>query len=155
MKRLASWILTALVLCPAAALARQEGSITGAVMDDTKGVLPGATVTAASLETGRSFTAVTNERGEFRIPGVPAGRYKVQAELSGFSTVIVPNLELLVGQNRTVPFTMQVATLQESRHRRRGDTARGHHGPRRCRAMSIAARWKSCRSRAAIGWSCR
>ncbi len=113
MKRLAGSILTALVLCPAAALA-QEGSITGAVMDDTKAVLPGATVTAASLETGRSFTAVTNERGEFRIPGVPAGRYKVQAELSGFSTVIVPNLELLVGQNRTVPFTMQVATLQES-----------------------------------------
>src|SRR5687767_10471036 len=113
MKRLAVLAVAALLLFPAGALA-QEGSITGVVMDDTKSVLPGATVTASSLETGRSFSAVTNERGEFRIQGVPAGRYKVQAELSGFTTVIVPSLELLVGQNRTVPFTMQVATLQES-----------------------------------------
>jgi hypothetical protein len=92
----------------------QEGSILGTVADDTKAVLPGATVTATSLATGRVLTAITNERGEYRIPGVPAGRYKIQAELAGFSTVIVPDLELLVGQNRTVPFTLQVATLQES-----------------------------------------
>jgi hypothetical protein len=92
----------------------QEGSILGTVADDTKAVLPGATVTATSLATGRVLTAITNERGEYRILGVPAGRYKIQAELAGFSTVIVPDLELLVGQNRTVPFTLQVATLQES-----------------------------------------
>jgi hypothetical protein len=113
MKQLAVWVFAAFVLFPAGAMA-QEGSITGTVIDDTKAVLPGATVTASSLETGRSFSVVSNERGEFRIQGVPAGRYRVQAELSGFSTVIVPSLELLVGQNRTVPFTMQVATLQES-----------------------------------------
>jgi hypothetical protein len=111
--RLLIWVVAALVLSSASATA-QEGSIIGAVTDDTKAVLPGVMVTATSLGTGRTLTATTNERGEYRIPGVPAGRYKVQAELSGFSTVVVPDLELLVGQNRTVPFTLQVATLQES-----------------------------------------
>ena len=105
--------VAALVLSATGAFA-QDGSLIGTVTDDTKAVLPGATVTATSLETGRMLTAATNERGEYRIPGVPAGRYKIQAELAGFSTVIVPELELLVGQNRTVPFTLQVASLQES-----------------------------------------
>jgi hypothetical protein len=111
--RLLIRVVAALLLSSAPATA-QEGSIIGTVTDDTKAVLPGVTVTATSLETGRAMTAATNERGEYRIPGVPAGRYKVQAELSGFSTVVVPELEILVGQNRTVPFTLQVATLQES-----------------------------------------
>ncbi len=38
----------------------------------------------------------------------------MQAELSGFSTVVVPDFELLVGQNRTLPFSMQVASLSET-----------------------------------------
>jgi hypothetical protein len=111
--RLLSCVAAALILSCATAMA-QEGSILGTVADDTKAMLPGATVTATSLATGRTLSAISNDRGEYRIPGVPAGRYKIQAELSGFSTVIVPDFELLVGQNRTVPFTLQVATLQES-----------------------------------------
>jgi hypothetical protein len=113
MTRLLGFVAAALILSCAPATA-QEGSLLGTVTDDTKAVLPGATITVSSVETGRTMTAVTNPRGEYRIPGVPAGRYKIQAELAGFSTVIVPELELLVGQNRTVPFVLQVATLQES-----------------------------------------
>lgn len=104
---------TAFLLSAASAFA-QEATILGAVTDESKGVLPGVTVTATSLANGRTFSAVTNERGDYRIVGVPAGRYKVQAELSGFATVIVPDVELLVGQNRTVPFAMQVASLTET-----------------------------------------
>jgi len=113
MARLLVWTLAALVFTSASATA-QEGSLLGTITDSTKAVLPGVTVTATSLETGRLMTAVSNERGEYRIPGVPAGRYRIQAELAGFTTLVVPELELLVGQNRTVPFILQVATLQES-----------------------------------------
>jgi hypothetical protein len=114
MKRLLGLLAAALVLLGSATAFAQEGSIIGTVTDETKSVLPGVTITATSLDTGRTLTAVSNERGEYQIRGVPAGRYKVQAELTGFSTVVIPTLELLVGQNRTVPFTLQVATLQES-----------------------------------------
>ncbi|MGE0814434.1 MAG: carboxypeptidase regulatory-like domain-containing protein [Vicinamibacterales bacterium] len=92
----------------------QEATIIGTVTDETKGAMPGATVTATSLETGRLFTDVSDERGDYRLRGLPAGRYKVQAELSGFATVIVPEVELLVGQNRTVPFVLKVAALSET-----------------------------------------
>ena len=83
--------------------AAQEATILGVVADETKGALPGATVTATGIDTGRVFTAVTDERGEYRLRGLPPARYKVTAELAGFSTVVVAEVELLVGQNRTVP----------------------------------------------------
>jgi hypothetical protein len=102
-----------LVLIPTFAAA-QDATVSGVVTDDTKAALPGVTVTATSLETGRISTAVTDERGEYRLRGLPPGRYKLQADLSGFASTVVPDIELLVGQNRTVPFQMQVASLTET-----------------------------------------
>ncbi len=104
----------AALLLSATSVFAQEATILGTVTDDTKGALPGATVTATSLENGRTFVAVADERGDYRLRGLAPGRYKVQAELSGFATVIVPDVEVLVGQNRTVPFAMQVASLSET-----------------------------------------
>jgi hypothetical protein len=77
-------------------------------------VLPGVTVTATHVSSGRTYNYVTNERGEYRLLGLGAGRYEIKAELSGFGTVVLSNLEFLVGQNATVPITLKVATLQES-----------------------------------------
>src|SRR5215213_7983417 len=57
---------------------------------------------------------ITDERGEFRLLNLPPGKYKVSAELSGFSSVILPSVELLVGQNATIPFVLKVANLSET-----------------------------------------
>ena len=67
----------------------QEASIFGTVTDSTSGALPGVTVTGTSLSTGRVYTTVSDERGEYRLRALQPGRYKVQAELSGFATVVV------------------------------------------------------------------
>ena len=86
----------------------------GNVVDGTKAALPGATITATLIDTGRATTTVSDERGEYRLRGLAPGRYRVQAELAGFSTVVIPDIELLVGQNRSLPFQMQVASLSET-----------------------------------------
>src|SRR5918995_2324002 len=92
----------------------QDASLIGNVVDGTKAALPGATITATMIDTGRATTTVADERGEYRLRGLAPGRYKVQAELSGFATVLMPEIELLVGQNRSLPFQMQVASLSET-----------------------------------------
>jgi len=115
MRRLARFALAAAVLFlggrPAFA---QQATITGAVTDETKAVLPGATVTATNLATGVQTVAVSDERGEFRLLTLPPGQYKVQVELSGFSTVVVPSIDLLVGQNAAMPVVLRVANLSET-----------------------------------------
>ncbi|MDO8680961.1 MAG: carboxypeptidase-like regulatory domain-containing protein [Acidobacteriota bacterium] len=110
---IASLVISAVTFLAAPASA-QDGVIFGSAVDSTKASLPGVAVTATLIDTGRVYSTVTDERGEYRLRGLEAGRYKVQAELSGFSTVVVPDIELLVGQNRMLPFAMQVASLSET-----------------------------------------
>ena len=92
----------------------QVATLTGTVTDETKAVLPGATVTATNVATGGQTLGVSDGRGEFRLLNLPPGTYKVTAQLSGFSTMIVESLELLVGRNATIPFVLKVANLSET-----------------------------------------
>jgi hypothetical protein len=103
-----AWILTSVPVLA------QEASVTGTVTDETKAVLPGVTVTGTDLETGSVVVSVTDSRGEYRLLKVPPGKYRVQAELAGFATVVFPSIELLVGQNAMVPFVLKVASVNET-----------------------------------------
>src|SRR5919197_1937362 len=94
--------------------AQQNATIVGTVIDQSKAVLPGAIISATDVATGRVMTAISNERGEYRLPNVPPGKYSIAAELSGFGTVKIPEIELLVGQNATVPLQMKVAAIAET-----------------------------------------
>jgi len=107
-------ILVAL-LCLIASVARaQDGSIIGTAVDDTKAVLPGVNITATDQETGRVSTGITDEKGEYRLLRLLPGKYTVQAELSGFSSVVLKDVELLVGNTLTIPFTMKLAQVSET-----------------------------------------
>jgi len=112
--RLRIAVLVALVSLVGSVAHAQQASIVGMAVDDTKSVLPGVSVTATDQAAGRQISAVTNERGEYRLLNVPAGKYTVQAELAGFSTVVLRDVELLVGQNATIPFTMKLAQVSET-----------------------------------------
>ena len=92
----------------------QNATVVGTVVDESKAVLPGVVVTATDLGAGRVLTAVSNERGEYRLQNVPPGKYSMTAELSGFATVKISEIELLVGQNATVPLQLKVATIEET-----------------------------------------
>jgi hypothetical protein len=107
-------VVVALALLVSPVAYAQQGSIIGVAADDTKAVLPGVNVTATDQEAGRQLIAVSNEKGEYRLANVPAGKYTIQAELSGFSTVVLRDVEILVGQNATIPITMKLATVSET-----------------------------------------
>jgi hypothetical protein len=104
----------ALVLATASASFAQlaGGSITGTVQDEQGGVLPGVTVTLQG--TDRTTSAVTDETGQFRFLNLAPGMYKVTAGLQGFSTVVRENVEVRVGQSVELPFSLKVATVEET-----------------------------------------
>jgi hypothetical protein len=114
MLRYVALIMAFATLVPTTTFAQQQAVVLGAVADEQKGVLPGVTITATDISTGRQYVGVSDERGEYRIPNVPAGTYRLQAELPGFATVVFERIELLVGQNATIPFTLRVAGLEET-----------------------------------------
>ena len=102
------------VWLPAVAFAQTAAAVSGTVADESKAVLPGVTVTAMELSTGRQYMSGTDERGVYRLANVQPGTYKVQAELPGFATAIVSNVELLVGQNATINFSLKLSGIQEN-----------------------------------------
>ncbi|MGE3511670.1 MAG: carboxypeptidase regulatory-like domain-containing protein, partial [Vicinamibacterales bacterium] len=109
------WFVTAFLfaLLPVAANA-QEVSLSGSITDSTDAVLPGTTVTAVHVESGNAFVGVAEANGEYRIGSMRPGIYRVTAELSGFSSVVRENLELLVGQRATVNFKLALSSVSET-----------------------------------------
>jgi hypothetical protein len=104
-------VIGLIVMLPAAGYA-QDSTMTGTATDSTGGVLPGATVTATNVESGNTFVAVTDARGNFRMP-VRIGNYRITAELAGFTTVN-RTIQILVGQTTVVNFQMAPSTVQET-----------------------------------------
>jgi outer membrane receptor for ferrienterochelin and colicin len=83
---LASAAIFLLVASFAAAQTMPTGTLTGKVADPDGLVLPGVTVTVTSPALQGARTAVTSVNGDYIIPFLPAGDYKVAFELSGFAT---------------------------------------------------------------------
>ena len=108
-------VFVALLLLAGGAVANAQsltGTVTGKVVDEQGGVLPGVTVTLIG-RTGAQ-TTVTDEKGEYRFVGLNPGPYEVRAELSGFSPRTERNLDVSIGRTLTVPFTLRVGGLAET-----------------------------------------
>ena len=105
-------VVGALLLLPTLAFA-QDATLGGTVVDSTGGVLPGATLTAVHEASGNTFEGVTDERGVYRI-SARAGVYRLTVAMPGFSNVIRPGIELLVGQQLAINFELAPSTVQES-----------------------------------------
>ena len=90
-------------------------SIIGQVRDESGAIMPGVTVTATSpaLQVG-SQSAVTDERGEYRITPLPIGTYAVTYELSGFQSFRNDNVRLTVGFTARLDVVLKVGSLQET-----------------------------------------
>jgi len=82
--------------------------IEGTVMDPSRAVVPGATLTLENTETGIRTTVQTNEAGYYRFPSLPAGRFRLTVNAQGFKPIEISDLQLSVGQTRTVNLSLEL-----------------------------------------------
>lgn len=90
------------------------GGLRGAVIDSQGLALPGVTVTVTSPAIIGAQTAVTNERGEYRLPNLAPGTYTLVAELAGFAGFRREGILIRTGSTFQVDVTMGLSTLQET-----------------------------------------
>src|SRR5580700_12100195 len=72
------------------------GALTGTVKDPSGAVIPNATVTATSVDTGQVRTTNTGPDGAYKMNLLPPGNYRVRIEASGFKPVEVPSATITV-----------------------------------------------------------
>jgi hypothetical protein len=108
-------VLLSLLLVAWPALAQeQRGSIEGTVKDNTGAVLPGVTVEAKNVSQGGTVNTTTDANGVYRFPSLGPGNYEVTATLSGFSPAKLGNIEVRLGQVKSVELTLKVGGVSEN-----------------------------------------
>jgi hypothetical protein len=88
-------------------------SLSGVVVDQSGGVIPGADVTVKSQDTGAEFKAVTSENGTFSIPALTPGIYTTTISVPNFKQAVYKDIKVIAGTPATIRVTMQVGGTTE------------------------------------------
>ncbi len=107
--------ITCLLGLAAAADAQGTGGlVAGTIRDAQGGALPGVTLTLRNVESGVVRTAVSDVDGTYRLPGLPPGRYALNAELQGFANTDITDITITIGLELQRDVTMALQGLQET-----------------------------------------
>ena len=111
-----TYIIAALLALTSTGLRAQgdRGIITGTVKDASGAVIPGAQVTAVHLDTNTNFKAITSASGDFTVPDLLVGNYRVRVENSGFKTHVSDNVQVSPGATVRLDLAMEVGTSQQT-----------------------------------------
>jgi hypothetical protein len=104
-------LLLALVVCAFAQM--NTSRIEGIVTDPTGAAVPGAEVAVTQVGTGAPFRTVTNDRGEWALPSMQAGTYKVTVTKVGFKAGVVPDLLVNAGVPASVNMKLELGAATE------------------------------------------
>ena len=96
------------------AQAQSTATLLGVVTDESGAVVPAATLTLRSAETGQARTTASAGDGSFRFAAIPVGEYQLRVEHPGFEAYVQNGITLTVSQEATVGVALKIgAATQE------------------------------------------
>ncbi|MBM3736632.1 MAG: TonB-dependent receptor [Acidobacteria bacterium] len=110
-------LLRTLVLSLAAITASAQtasGVITGSISDATGAVVSGAKVTLTDTQTNQTRQQTANPAGIYEFRALPAGTYRLEAEVQGFKKEQISSVQLTVAQTLRLDFRLEVGQVTES-----------------------------------------
>ncbi|MFN8090687.1 MAG: carboxypeptidase-like regulatory domain-containing protein [Vicinamibacteria bacterium] len=109
-------VLAVLLALPGSSYAqRMTGDLSGSVVDESGGVIPGADVSVTNENSGAVRRTVTNSDGFFAFASLPAATYTLKVSITGFNTYEVKGIELRSGDSRSLrQVSLKVATMSET-----------------------------------------
>jgi len=82
------------------------GALTGTIKDPSGAVIPNATVTATSVDTGQVRTSPTGADGTYRLTLLPPGNYRVRIEAGGPVEMSLEKL-IKIRENKNLEFRVE------------------------------------------------
>ena len=86
-------------------------TVRGTATDPTGAVVANAAISLINLETNAKREVLTNEAGDFEIPDLQRGTYRLSATASGFKTFVADGIILEGSQIRRINVTLEVGAL--------------------------------------------
>lgn len=90
------------------------GDIVGTIKDPSGLVVAGATVTLVNLGTNDTKVFKSNESGAYVFPNLTPGHYSITVSMTGFKTVVTPDVLLSVSERHRVDEALQVGGTGET-----------------------------------------
>ncbi len=90
------------------------GALSGTVSDPSGAVVAGAKVTATNESTGETRTTVCAGDGTYRVPLLPPGRYRLEVTSTGFKTVNLPGITVVITEINRLDIQLEVGAMTES-----------------------------------------
>ncbi len=94
--------------------AQSTGTIRGSVADATGAVLPNAEVTARQTGTNLERKTVTDDAGLYSFPALPAGTYRVEVKVAGFTTEVRQGITVNVSEIVALNFSLKVGEVSQT-----------------------------------------
>lgn len=91
-----------------------NGSLVGTLRDSTGAIVSGASVSVTNTATAIQEKTSTDSSGNWEIPSLRVGVYRVVASMRGFSNAVADNVTLSVGNRQRIDLTLQVGQAQET-----------------------------------------
>ena len=99
---------------PGLPLLAQNASVNGQVLDPQRAALVGASITLTNADTNVTVNTKTGTGGTFILPPVAPGHYHVKVTADGFTTSVIDNVILEIGESKMLNITMKVNSVLTS-----------------------------------------
>jgi hypothetical protein len=86
----------------------QDAQLSGLIQDPSEAAVPGAEITLRSDQTGGRRVARSSEAGLYSLTTLKPGVYRMTVRAAGFETIVRENIELQVGENARLDFTLHM-----------------------------------------------
>src|SRR5712692_1943224 len=88
------------------------GRIEGRVTDPKGAVVVGAVITVTDATTNRTFSTTANDRGEYKVEGLPPGLYIVTVSAKGFTDAHRADVTVDEGATTKIDVSLEIAPVE-------------------------------------------
>src|SRR5437762_1403194 len=91
-----------------------RGTITGIVTDPSGAAVAEAKVTVVHLETNIRSSTNATESGNYTLPALPIGQYRLDIEAPGFKRAVRDNVSLGAGTTLRLDIALEIGSVTET-----------------------------------------
>lgn len=91
-----------------------RSTISGRVLDPQQALIPGVRITATQVETGAAYQTVAGAEGQYAIPFLSPGTYRLAAEAQGFKKFVREGLRVGTNERISADIQLEIGLLADT-----------------------------------------